>query len=138
MYPVNEGYGPPDWLLRTTKASHVYPHNAYLEMLYETGIAGLLVFSFLTLFPLAISLTRWHLFSLSEKAVFLMYSFQFASSQFSGSFAFSFLDQFFFALTLGIIALARTDRALVLGPFPSKKSRDQNCPKPDQTETCVP
>jgi O-antigen ligase len=113
MYPVDEGVGAPDWLLRKTEASRHYPHNVYLEMLYETGIAGLLLFSVLTLFPLGIALRRWHLFSLVQKSATSMYVFQLVSSQFSGGFAFGYLDQFFFALTVGIIALNRADDVLV-------------------------
>jgi O-antigen ligase len=112
IYPVNEGYGPPDWPLHRTIASRVYPHNVHLEMLYETGIVGLLLFSILTLLPLVISLRRWHLFSLEQKSAVSMYVFHLVGSEFSGSFAFSYLDRFFFALTVGIIALRRIDDAL--------------------------
>jgi hypothetical protein len=38
-----------------------------------------------------------------------MYVFQLVSSQFSGAFAFGYLDQFFLGLTVGIIALSRAD-----------------------------
>lgn len=113
MYPVIEGFGAPDWLLRKTEASRHYPHNVYLEMLYETGIAGLLLFGILTLFPLAIALRRWHLLSLAQKSAVSMYVFQLVSSQFSGAFAFGYLDQFFFALTVGVIALNRADDVMV-------------------------
>jgi O-antigen ligase len=113
MYPVIEGYGTPDWLLRKTTAAAHYPHNVYLEMLYETGITGLLIFGILTLFPLAIALRRWKSLSQIQKSAITMYVFQLASSQFSGSFAYSYLDPFFFALTVGIIALKRTDDGLV-------------------------
>jgi O-antigen ligase len=119
MYPVNEGFGAPDWLLRKTAASGHYPHNVHLEMLYEAGIPGLLLFSILTLFPLVISLARWQLFSLAQKSAVSMYVFQIVSSEFSGSFAFNNLDQFFFALTVGIIALNRTaDAAVSNAPLP--------------------
>ncbi|MDO9299352.1 O-antigen ligase [Bradyrhizobium sp.] len=113
MYPVIEGFGAPDWLLRKTEASRHYPHNVYLEMLYETGIVGLLLFGILTLFPLGVALRRWHLFSLAEKSAISMYVFQLVISQFSGAFAFDYLVQFFFGLTVGIIALSRTDDLLV-------------------------
>jgi O-antigen ligase len=113
MYPVIEGYGTPDWLLRKTEAAKHYPHNIYLEMLYETGITGLLLFTVISLFPLAIALKHWGSFSVVQKSAISMYVFQLASSQFSGSFAFSYLDPFFFALTVGIIALKRTDDGLV-------------------------
>jgi O-antigen ligase len=109
MYPVNEGFGAPDWLLRKTGATGHYPHNVHLEMLYEAGIPGLLLYSILTLFPLVISLARWHLFSLEQKSAVSMYVFQLVSSEFSGAFAYSNLDQFFFAMTVGVIALKRID-----------------------------
>ncbi|SRR6266404_440883 len=121
IHPVDEGYGPPDWLLHKTEASKHYPHNVYLEMLYEMGIAGLLAFSILTLFPLAIALRRWQSLSQIQKSVISMYVFQLASSQFSGSFAYSYLDPFFFALTVGIIALKRTDDELVPGQSSTMK-----------------
>jgi O-antigen ligase len=113
MFPVNEGYGAPDWLLHKTEASQLYPHNVHLEMLYETGIIGLLLFSIVTLFPLVLSLRRWHLLSLAQKSAVSMYVFHLAGSELSGSFGFQYLDQFFFALTVGIIALKRIDEDLV-------------------------
>ncbi len=113
MYPVIEGFGAPDWLLRTNEGSKHYPHNVYLEMLYETGIAGLSLFMFLTLFPLAVALRRWSLLSLVQKSAVSMYVYQLVVSQLSGGFALGYLDQFFFALTAGIIALSRADDVLV-------------------------
>lgn len=115
MYPVTEGFGAPDWLLRKVEASKHYPHNVYLEMLYEIGIVGLLLFGILTLLPLGIALRRWQLFSLAQKSAISMYVFQLASSQFSGAFAYGYLDQFFFGLTVGIIALNRAGDVLVPG-----------------------
>lgn len=112
IYPVTQGYGPPDWLFHRTIASQVYPHNVHLEMLYETGITGLLLFGVLTLLPLVISLKRWHLFSLAQKSAVSMYVFHLVSSEVSGSFAFGYLDQFFFAVTVGIIGLRRVDDAV--------------------------
>jgi O-antigen ligase len=112
IFPVNEGVGAPDWLLRRTEGSKLYPHNVHLEMLYETGIVGLLLFCIATLLPLVISLRRWHLLSLVQKSAVSMYVFQLAGSEFSGSFAFDYLNQFFFALTVGIIALTRNENAL--------------------------
>jgi O-antigen ligase len=113
MFPVNEGYGAPDWLLHKTEASQLYPHNVHLEMLYEAGIIGLLLYSILTLSPLVISLRRWNSFSLAQKSAVSMYVFHLAGSEFSGSFGFEYLDQFFLALTVGIIALKRLDEDLV-------------------------
>jgi O-antigen ligase len=112
MYPVIEGFGAPDWLLHKTEGSKHYPHSVYLEMLYETGIAGLLLFGILTLFPLVLALRRWHSYSIVQKSAISMYVFQLVGSQFSGAFAFGYLDQFFFALAVGIIALNRTDDVL--------------------------
>jgi O-antigen ligase len=113
MFPVNEGFGAPDWLLHKTEGSQLYPHNVHLEMLYEAGIIGLLLYSILTLSPLVISLRRWNSFSLAQKSAVSMYVFHLAGSEFSGSFGFEYLDQFFFALTVGIIALKRLDEDLV-------------------------
>jgi O-antigen ligase len=128
MYPVDEGVGAPDWLLHRTKASEVYPHNVHLEMLYETGIVGLLLYTVLTLFPLVIALKRWHVLSLAQKSVVSMYVFYIVGSEFSGSFGFSYLDQFFFALTVGIIALKRTEDALVASLPPSRETLDSEHP----------
>lgn len=113
MYPVIESFGAPEWLLRKTEGSKHYPHNTNLEMLYETGIVGLLLFIILTLFPLGFALRRWHLFSLVQKSAISMYVFQIVSSQLSGAFAFGYLDKFFFALAVGIIALNRLYDVLV-------------------------
>lgn len=107
MYPVNEGIGAPDWLLRKAEGSKHYPHNVHLEMLYETGIVGLLLFSILTLLPIGISLNFWHLLSVAEKSTVSLYIFALASSALSGAFAYSYPFQFFFALVVGMIALKR-------------------------------
>jgi len=112
MYPVIEGYGTPDWLLRRTEAAKHYLHNIYFEMLYEAGIMGLLLYTMISLFPLAIALKHWGSFSVVQKSAISMYVFQLASSQVSGAFAYSYLDPFFFALAVGIIALKRTDDEL--------------------------
>ncbi len=109
MFPVNEGFGAPDWPLRPTEGSKHYPHNIYLEMLYETGLAGLLPFAFLTFFPLLASLRRWQLLSPAERSVLSIYVFELVSQQFSGAFARSNMEQFFLALTLGVIALKRAE-----------------------------
>jgi O-antigen ligase len=115
MFPVREGFGAPDWLLRKAEGSKYYPHNVHLEMLYEAGIVGLLLFSLVTLLPLAGSLTHWHLFSLAEKSAVSMYVFYLVGSALSGAFAFQFLYWFFFALTVGIIALKRIEGAAAAG-----------------------
>jgi O-antigen ligase len=107
MFPVNEGVGAPDWLLHMTEGSKHYIHNVHLEMLYETGITGLLLFSILTAFPLIAALRRWQFFSSAEKSVVSIYVFNLVSADLSGNFALSYMDQFFFALTVGIIALER-------------------------------
>ncbi len=120
MWPVNEGFGAPDWLLRKTEAAKHYPHNVHLEMLYETGIAGLVLFSILTLFPLIVSLRHWHLFLPVEKSAISLYVFDLASSEISGAFAFSYELQFFFALAVGIIALKRKVAAVPCPPSPNE------------------
>lgn len=109
MFPVKDGFGAPDWLLRKTEGAKHFPHNVYLEILYEAGIAGLLLFSVLTLFPLAASLKRWRLFSWTEKSTMAIYVFSLTSSQLSGSFAYSYDLQFFLGLAIGIVARKRDE-----------------------------
>jgi O-antigen ligase len=111
MYPVEAGFGPPDWLLHPTEGSKHYPHNVHLEILYETGIVGLLLFSILTALPIVASLRRWSTFSASEKSAVAIYVFNLVSSEISGAFAYTYMLQFFLALTVGIIALKRTAKA---------------------------
>jgi O-antigen ligase len=111
IYPIDEGSGAPDWLLRPTVGSKNYPHNVHLEALYETGIVGLLLFSMLTIMPLVWSLRRWSAFSSVEKAGVAAYVFTLVSSDLSGSFAYLYLLQFFLAITVGIIALKRMAEA---------------------------
>jgi O-antigen ligase len=128
MYPVNEGRGAPDWLLHPTEGSKYYPHDVHLEILYETGIVGFLLFSILTFFPLAVSLRRWSRFSREEKSIVSLYVFILVSSEISGVFAYSYLLQFFLALQIGIIALNRADDLKPFGmgseekqdPYPGK------------------
>jgi len=86
VFPIDEGYGPPNWLLRPTEGSKHYPHDVYLELLYEAGLAGFLVFATLALLPLFFSLRHWNR---------------------SGSFAYSYDIQFFFSLAAGVVALKR-------------------------------
>jgi O-antigen ligase len=107
MFPVDDGFGAPDWPLHAVEGSKHYPHNTYLEMLYETGIAGLLPFAFLTLFPLVASLRRWQSLSHVEKSALSIYVFDFVNAQFSGAFGRSNMEQFFLALAIGVIALKR-------------------------------
>jgi hypothetical protein len=90
-------------------------------MLYETGIAGLLLFSIVTLLPLGIALKHWRSFSLAQKSAVSMYVFQLASAQFSGSFAFDYPGQFFFALTVGIIASKRANEMSVSDQYSPKE-----------------
>ena len=111
MFPVHEGFGPPDWLLRPTEGSRHYAHNIYLDILYESGLAGLLPFVFLTLFPLVVSLRRWQSLSPAEKSVLSTYVFILLSAQLSGAFARSYIELFFLALAIGIIAAKRADEA---------------------------
>jgi hypothetical protein len=120
MYPVNEGFGAPDWLLHRTEGSEHYVHNVHLEMLYEAGALGFLLFSMLTLFPLVASLRRWHLLSLAEKSIVSIYVFNLVSSEISGNLGVSYMEHFFFALSVGVIALKRADDVGASGlPDPS-------------------
>jgi len=108
-YSIDEGFGPPTWLL--DKGRKHYPHNTLLEMLYETGITGLLIFSFLTILPLLIALSQWNKFCEQERAAISMYVFYLASSQLSGAFAYDYPFQFFFAIAVGVVALKRAKLA---------------------------
>ncbi|KRR18511.1 O-antigen ligase family protein [Bradyrhizobium retamae] len=107
MYPVDAGFGSPDWLLHPTEGSKHYPHNVGLELLYESGIVGLLLFSMLTAWPIITSLRRWSALSPAERSAVAIYIFVLVSSQISGAFAYTYILQFFLALTIGIIALKR-------------------------------
>jgi O-antigen ligase len=108
-YPIDEGVGPPDWLLKKTEGARTYPHNIHLEMLYETGIAGLLIYTLLTLLPLGAAIKYWPVLAIQEKLAVSMYFFYFVSQQFSGAFAISYDFQFFLGLTIGIIGLKRNE-----------------------------
>lgn len=108
-YPIDEGAGPPDWLLKKTEGARTYPHNIHLEMLYETGIAGLLVYTVLTLLPLGAGIKYWPRLSVQEKLAFSMYFFYLVSQELSGAFAISYDFQFFLGLTIGIIGLKRNE-----------------------------
>jgi len=111
MFPIDEGVGAPDWLLRKTEAASYSPHNVHLELLYETGMAGMLIFSILTLFPLAAALKHWKQFWMPEKAAISLYVFYLVSVEISGSFAFSYDFQFFLALAIGVVSLKRKELA---------------------------
>jgi hypothetical protein len=76
-------------------------------MLYETGIAGLLIFSVLTVIPLGAALRHWSWFTAQERSAISLSVFYFASLPFSGSFAYSYDFEFFFALATGGICLKR-------------------------------
>ncbi len=111
MYPIDEGIGAPDWLLRKTEGAKHYPHNDHLEVLYEAGVFAFFAFTLLTVFPLVISLKYWCLFSAKERAAISLYAFYLATVEISGSFAFSYEFQFFLALAVGVIALKRKELA---------------------------
>jgi O-antigen ligase len=128
IFPVNEGFGAPDWLLHKTEGARHYPHNMDLELLYETGIVGLLLFSILTILPIGISLRRWRSFSPTEKSTVSLYVFYLVSSKLSAAFAFSYDFQFFFALTVGLVSLKRTDDAVVASPPPPERGLDPRQP----------
>jgi O-antigen ligase len=106
-YPVDEGFGAPDWLLHPTEGSKYYPHDVYLEMLYENGVVGVLLFSYLTLFPVLFVIGRWGKLSDAEKAAMAMYVFSLASVAISGAFAYSYDFQFFLGMAIGVVALNR-------------------------------
>jgi O-antigen ligase len=110
MYPVETGYGPPDWLLNPTEGSKHYPHNVHLEILYETGIVGFVVFSILIVLPIVASMRRWSAFAPAEKSAAAIYVFILVSSEISGAFAYAYMLQFFLALTVGVIALKDTSK----------------------------
>jgi hypothetical protein len=111
MYPIDEGIGAPDWLLRKTEGAKHYPHNDHLEVLYEAGMFACLAFTVLTLFPLVVSLKYWSLFSAEERAAISLYVFYLATVEISGSFAFAYEFQFFLALAIGVVSLKRKELA---------------------------
>jgi O-antigen ligase len=110
-YPVDEGFGAPDWLLHPTEGSKYYPHDVYLEMLYENGVVGLLLFVYVTLFPLIFVVGRWGELSAAERSAIAMYVFSLAGVAISGSFAYSYDFQFFLGMAIGVVALNRADVA---------------------------
>jgi O-antigen ligase len=117
VFPIDEGVGPPDWLLRKAEGSKYYPHNIHLEMLYETGILGLLAYSILSLLPLVAAIKYWTRLSVQEKSAFSMYFFYCVSMEFSGAFAFSYDFQFFLGMAIGIVALKRKEVVTLSSTF---------------------
>jgi O-antigen ligase len=107
VYPIDEGFGPPDWLLRPAEGNKYYPHNLHLELLYETGLPGFLIFTVLTLVPLFFSLKHWDRLSAPERAAIAIYVFSLVTVEISGSFAYSYDFQFFYGLAAGVVALKR-------------------------------
>jgi hypothetical protein len=110
-FAVDEGLGPPDWLLRKTEGARHSPHNIHLDMLYESGILGMLMFTIVAAFPLVVSLRYWALLSASETSVILMYVFWLITEEISGNFAFTYDFQFFLALAIGVVSLKRKELA---------------------------
>ena len=106
-YSIDEGFGPPTWLI--DKSPKVYPHNTYLDLLYETGIMGLLLFGTLTILPLLISLNHWSKFCQRERAAISVYVVYLAMIQLSGGFAYDYPFQFFLAMAIGAIGLKRME-----------------------------
>jgi O-antigen ligase len=104
-YSIDEGFGPPTWLL--DKSPKHYPHNTPLEMLYETGVVGLILFGALIILPLLVSIGQWSLFGAQQKAAISIYVYYLATIQLSGAFAFDYPFQFFLAVAIGAIATTR-------------------------------
>lgn len=107
MFPIDEGVGAPDWLLRKTEGARHYPHNVQLEVLYEDGAVALLAFSVLIAFPLVVSLKYWERLSMEEGTAISLYVFYLVSVEISGSFSFSYEFQFFLALAIGVVSSRR-------------------------------
>ena len=124
MYPIDEGIGAPDWLLRKTEGARHYPHNDHLEVLYEAGVFACLAFTVLTVLPLIGSLKYWSLFLAEERAAVSLYVFYLATVEISGSFAFSYDFQFFLALAMGVISLKRKELAAAGEPPQRPSSKD--------------
>jgi len=124
IFPIDEGFGPPNWLLRPAEGNKIYPHNLHLELLYETGIPGFLIFTVLTLLPLLFSLRHWDRLSAHERAAIAIYVFSLVSVEISGSFAYSYDFQFFYGLAGGVVALKRRElRETGAGLMPANASR---------------
>jgi O-antigen ligase len=128
-YPIDEGFGAPDWLLHPTEGSKYYPHDVYLEMLYENGLVAGLLLGYLTLFPLIFALGRWGGLSEAEKSAVAMYAFSLAGVAISGSFAYSYDFQFFLGMAIGVVALNRAHVAQkARAPQPLAKLRPGSLP----------
>jgi hypothetical protein len=110
-FAIDEGLGPPDWLLRKTEGARHSPHNIHLDMLYESGLLGMLMFTIVAAFPLVVSLRYWTLLSASETSVIAMYVFWLVTEEISGDFAFTYDFQFFLALAIGVVAARRKEPA---------------------------
>jgi O-antigen ligase len=124
IYPIDEGFGAPNWLLRPAEGNKYYPHNLNLELLYETGIPGFLIFTVLTLLPLFFSLKHWDQLSASERAAIAIYVFFLVTVEISGSFAYSYDFQFFYGLAAGVVALKRWELTKTgAGLMPANASR---------------
>jgi len=115
-FTIDEGLGPPDWLLRKTEAASHSPHNIHLDMLYESGILGMLLFTIVAAFPIVVSLRNWKLLSAPERSVISMYIFWLITEEISGNFAFGYSFQFFLALAIGVVSLKRKELAAAGGP----------------------
>jgi hypothetical protein len=114
-FAIDEGAGPPDWLIRKTEGAKHTPHNIHLDMLYESGALGILLFTIVAAFPLVVSLRYWTRFSAGETSAILMYIFWLISEEIGGSFAFTYDFQFFLALAIGVVALKRKEVAAANG-----------------------
>jgi hypothetical protein len=110
-FAIDEGLGPPDWLLRKTEGARHSPHNIHLDMLYESGLLGMLMFTIVAAFPLVVSLRYWTLLSASETSVIAMYVLWLVTEEISGDFAFTYDFQFFLALAIGVVAAKRKELA---------------------------
>jgi O-antigen ligase len=110
-FAIDEGAGPPDWLIRKTEGARHSPHNIHLDTLYESGLLGMLLFTLVAAFPLFVSLRYWRLLSAPETSVILMYVFWLVTEEISGAFAFTYDFQFFLALAIAVIALKRKELA---------------------------
>ncbi len=115
-FAIDEGVGPPDWLIRKTEGARHTPHNIHLDMLYESGMLGMLIFTVVAAFPLFFSLRYWTLLSAPETSVILMYVFWLVTEEVGGSFAVTYDFQFLLALAIGVVSVKRKELAAAGGP----------------------